>query len=195
MSILSDYMTKTQPTNRMRSLQGVLLQECKPKKDSSAEVCEQLARVSACIRAEFANGNPQVVSGDLLEKYRVKMVGAKAQRHTMDVYIFTGADDDPIYLAECKYRLTLPSKRKTLRNKESNLLEEVWKKYRISRRYLLLQKRDVKSVPAFLVCSELLAEPLLSDYVDYCDEVGVMPRFRIVDTEGLKRNLARLGLC
>lgn len=195
MSILSDYMTKTQPSNRMRSLQGVLLQECKPKKDTLAEVCDQLAKESVRIKAEFAIGNPRVVSGDLLERHRVRTVGAKTQRHTMDAYIFTGADGDPIYLAECKYRLTLPTKRKTLRNKESNLLEEVWKKYRISRRYLTLQKRDVKSAPAFLVCSELLAEPLLSDYVDYCDEAGVEPLFRIVDTEGLKRNLVRLGLC
>lgn len=195
MSILSEYMSKIPSTNPMVNLRGILSHECKPAKDTSLDVCNQLKIEQTKIDNDFSVVNPCAISGDLLEKYRVKKMGAEKLRHTMDIYIFPNQFADPVYLAECKYRMTLPTKVSTLQCKEENLLIDVVKKYRLSKKYLSLQGRVVRAVPAFLVCSEPLAAPLYSDYIDYCDGNGVSPIFRIVDTDGLKSELKRIGIC
>ena len=187
MSFLSDYLSKNSIKCKMRRLHGLLVHECEPTKDTSAEILPQLRQELQEIDGCFLGCSPQVVSGDSVERNRSKKFG-RIQHKTMDAYIFTGDDGDPIYLAECKYRKSLPHEPSKL-EKEDDFFCDVMHKLRISDFFLRHQGRVIARGPAYIVCSEPVAAPLYADYVDYCDQKGVRPALKIVDTVGLKECL------
>ena len=176
--------------SRKCTLKEILLSESSPKTDCHATMKILLEKEQETIRTCFSCQCPKAMSGDGIEKLRVKMDGGEAKK-TADIYVFQKDVDDPLYLIECKYRYSFSSGGDQ-GIKIRSIFNDLLAKFLSSRLFLEEHSRRVDN-RFFVVTNSLLAPILKNEFIDLCDESGIGFLF-VVDNEDLYERLSVAGV-